>query len=241
MTSDDDGRGVIGEGYTGGRFGTAWETACAKGSLPGEWAAWVDVRGQEHRRFDPLHTPYSIRHTFVTWHRCVHQDLRAEVGWTTTRMGQRYGEVMSGVYDTDVLAWWSGEVDLGLAELEAVSCKIRATYRYDKIPAKKSVLINRIVGAGEGIRTLDPNLGKFQTPSIRQHLFLSRSPLSPYYKRSFLAVAHIQGILFLLFETRFRASPLLPRPPPGFSGKQNPEFIMYIIGIQGKWVKSQSA
>ena len=67
---------------------------------------------------------------------------------------------MSRVYERDVLTWWNGEVDLGLAELEAASCKIRATYRYDKIPAKKSNFINRIVGAGEGIRTLDPNLGK---------------------------------------------------------------------------------
>ena len=75
-------------------------------------------------------------------------------------MGQRYGEVMSGVYDTDVLAWWSGEVDLGLAELEAVSCKIRAAYGYDTSPAEKTKSISRIVGAGEGIRTLDPNLGK---------------------------------------------------------------------------------
>ncbi len=98
-------------------------------------------------------------------------------------------------------------------------------------PIRKYLIFLKKTGAGEGIRTLDPNLGKFQTPSIRQHLFLSRSPLSTYSKTSFLAVAHPRRILFLPFETRFRASPLLPQPPPGFPGKQNPEFVIDIIGM----------
>ncbi len=102
------------------------------------------------------------------------------------------------------------------------SCKQKRPRR----TAFNFLIFLRNSGAGEGIRTLDPNLGKFQTPSIRQHLFLSRSPLSPYSTKPFLAVAHPRGILFLPFETRFRASPLLPRPPPGFPGKQNPEFVI---------------
>jgi hypothetical protein len=79
-------------------------------------------------------------------------------------------------------------------------------------------------GAGDGIRTHDPNLGKFETLSIRQHLFLSQKTINYYYKMVFLAVIHPSVIHLLPFETRFRASPLLPRPPPGISGKQNPEF-----------------
>ena len=97
--------------------------------------------------------------------------------------------------------------------------------------AWKFLIFLRKSGAGEGIRTLDPNLGKFETPSIRQHLVLSQSPLSPYYKTSFLADVHPASILLTPFESRFRASPLLPRPPPGFPGKQNPEFTMQIRGI----------
>ena len=34
ITSDDDGRGVIGEGYTGGRFGTAWELRARRAACP---------------------------------------------------------------------------------------------------------------------------------------------------------------------------------------------------------------
>jgi integrase len=81
-----------------------------------------------------------------------------------------------------------------------------------------------ITGAGEGIRTLDPNLGNFFKPSIRQHLFLTNGPLKPYYIKAFLAATHPVGILFLPPETRFFASPMLPRPPPRIPGKQNPEF-----------------
>ena len=81
-------------------------------------------------------------------------------------------------------------------------------------------------GAGEGIRTLDPNLGNFFKPSIRQHLFLTRGPLRPYYQKAFLAATHPVGILLLPPETRFFASPMLPRPPPRIPGKQNPEFAL---------------
>ena len=81
-------------------------------------------------------------------------------------------------------------------------------------------------GAGEGIRTLDPNLGNFFKPSIRQHLFLTRSPLRYYYIRTFLVATRPVGILLLPPETRFFASPMLPRPPPRIPGKQNPEFAL---------------
>ncbi len=87
-------------------------------------------------------------------------------------------------------------------------------------PIRKYLIFLKNFGAGEGIRTLDPNLGKFQTPSIRQHLFLSRSPLSTYSKTAFLAVAYPRGILFLLFETRFRASPCFPGRRWAFRGSR---------------------
>ena len=62
-------------------------------------------------------------------------------------------------------------------------------------------------GAGDGIRTHDPNLGNFFKPSIRQHFFLTNGPLKHYYHWIFLAVTHTVGILFLPPETRFFCFP----------------------------------
>ena len=142
ITADDDVRGPIGPGYRGGRFSGAWETACAKAGLPGEWHEWVGKNGRTQKRFDPVHNPYSTRHTFCTWFRCVYkdlQDLRDEIGWTTTRMGERYGKKMSRVYEPEIRAWWNDAVDLGLAEVEEVSCKIRAAAALKlKYPPRKS-------------------------------------------------------------------------------------------------------
>ncbi len=129
LTAEERAGGPIGPGYRGGRITTGWETACAAAQLPGEWVEWVARDGTTKRRFDPLHDPYCMRHSFCTWHRCVYKDLgdlRDEIGWTTTRMGERYAKKMSRVYEPEILAFWNGEVDLGLAEVEEVSCRIRA-------------------------------------------------------------------------------------------------------------------
>jgi integrase len=142
LTAETDSRGPIGPGYTAGRFTTAWETACAKAGLPGEWVEWVAADGSTQKHFDPKHNPYGMRHTFATWYRCVYKDLadlRDEIGWTTTRMGERYGKKMSRIYEPDVLAWWNDEVDLGLGEVEEVSCKIRAIHNIGvKTPGRKN-------------------------------------------------------------------------------------------------------
>jgi integrase len=140
--NEDDPRGPIGPGYTGGRFAGAWETACANAGLPGEWREWTDKHGRKRTRFDPVHNPYGMRHTFCTWFRCAEkdlQDLRDEIGWTTTRMGERYSKKMSRVYVPEILAWWNGEVDLGLDEVERISCKIRASGALEiKLKRKKA-------------------------------------------------------------------------------------------------------
>ena len=75
-------------------------------------------------------------------------------------------------------------------------------------------------GAGEGIRTLDPNLGNVRRRFTPQHLFLSHGPLNPFAIRVFLAGYRPAPILLLLSDFRSGASPLLPRPPPANPGKQ---------------------
>jgi hypothetical protein len=75
-------------------------------------------------------------------------------------------------------------------------------------------------GAGEGIRTLDPNLGNVRRRFTPQHLCLSQNHLRYYWIRSFLARRHPKPILLLPSDFRSGASPLLPRPPPAKPGKQ---------------------
>lgn len=75
-------------------------------------------------------------------------------------------------------------------------------------------------GAGEGIRTPDPNLGNVPRRFTPQHLFPSGDPLNTYHIGIFLARLHPKPILLLPSDFRSGASPLLPRPPPENPGKQ---------------------
>ncbi|MDO9713179.1 tyrosine-type recombinase/integrase [Paracraurococcus lichenis] len=112
----------LGEGYRVkregvGRINTAWQSACRRAGLPGEWREYRSKRGKMTRVFKPTHVPYCLRHTFATWHYCVHRDmqmLRDEVGWTTIRMVERYAKRMSPKHREAVIDWWEGRVDLGL-------------------------------------------------------------------------------------------------------------------------------
>ena len=75
-------------------------------------------------------------------------------------------------------------------------------------------------GAGEGIRTLDPNLGNALSPPTLQHLPLSRRPLEPCSAKRLATCDHAHPILSIACDFRSRASPLLPRPPPKFRGSR---------------------
>ena len=109
------------------RMDSGWAGACARAGLPGAWKERVGRNGDHRKGFDPEHTPYSARHTCATWHYCVHKDLqklRDEVGWTTTRMAERYGKRMSEAHREAVIEWWDGKAQPGLDAVAA--CKIRA-------------------------------------------------------------------------------------------------------------------
>ena len=100
---------------------------------------------------------------------------------------------------------------------------------------------DRPTGAGEGIRTLDPNLGNRTRPLFRPHLILSQSPLQPSNKKAFLAALHALSILFIRRETPSAASPELPRHLPGSSGKQNADFRNESRAIAGshRWTRGE--
>jgi integrase len=76
----------------GGQIGTAWATALRRAGLEG-------------------FTPHDMRHTWATWHYCVHRDLRGlmdEGGWQTVGMVVRYAKRMPDAYREEVIAWWQG-------------------------------------------------------------------------------------------------------------------------------------
>lgn len=136
---DEDGGG-LGPAYTVGRVRTAYDSASGRADMPGVWREWVDKYGQRHRRFKPKLTPYCIRHSHATWEYCVNKDLarlRDLVGWTTTRMAEHYMKRMSDAHRQDVIDWFEGKVDLGLAEVEAAACRIRARLPNPAPPAER--------------------------------------------------------------------------------------------------------
>lgn len=97
----------------GGQIKTAWGHACAGAGLPGEWKEWArrDRPGKVWRRFQPAITPHGLRHTWASWHYCVHRDplqLRDDGGWETVKMVERYAKVMPSAYRDQIIAWWAG-------------------------------------------------------------------------------------------------------------------------------------
>lgn len=84
---------------SGGQFKQGWAGACRRAGLPGRERVWVP-KGQkyERRQFVPEHTPHSLRHTWATWHYCLHHDLlllKEEGGWETITMVTRYAKKMN--------------------------------------------------------------------------------------------------------------------------------------------------
>ncbi len=95
----------------GGQIKTAWATACRNAGLPGAWREWKDKHGKPHKAFVPEITPHCLRHTWASWHYCVHRDLirlKDDGGWSTISMVAHYAKKMPDAYRDEVLAWWAG-------------------------------------------------------------------------------------------------------------------------------------
>jgi integrase len=81
---------------SGGQFRKAWVTA---------------LRGAD---LDPKFTPHVCRHTFATWHYALHRDLlalKAEGGWATVTMVERYAKLMPAGYEAEIRRFL-GDVDV---------------------------------------------------------------------------------------------------------------------------------
>ncbi|AQS90669.1 integrase [Gluconobacter albidus] len=87
---------------SGGQIKSGWAAACRKAKLPGKFRVWIP-KGEttERRVFVPDITPHDLRHTWATWHYCLHKDLlrlKDEGGWSTINMVTRYAKQMPNVY-----------------------------------------------------------------------------------------------------------------------------------------------
>lgn len=93
----------------GGQIKTAWATACKNAGLPGHYRVWIPKgKDKEKTKFVPDLTPHCLRHTFATWHYCLHKDLlrlKDDGGWRTITMVTRYAKKMPDAYRDEIKEW----------------------------------------------------------------------------------------------------------------------------------------
>lgn len=95
----------------GGQIKSAWAFACKRAGLPGHDRVWIP-KGQKAKKvqFVPDITPHCLRHTFATWHYCIHKDLlqlKDDGGWQTIAMVTRYAKKMPDHYRDQIVRWLS--------------------------------------------------------------------------------------------------------------------------------------
>lgn len=108
----------VGESYYntnrtgGGQIKKAWATACRKAGFSGRDRIWIPKGGNAEKvQFVPDITPHTLRHTFATWHYCIHKDLlrlKEDGGWRTITMVTRYAKKMPDGYRAEILGWLEG-------------------------------------------------------------------------------------------------------------------------------------
>ncbi|AHK72329.1 hypothetical protein GLS_c24620 [Gluconobacter oxydans DSM 3504] len=91
---------------SGGQIKSGWAAAFHKAKLPGKFRVWIPGDETTERRiFVPDITPHDLRHTWATWHYCLHKDLlrlKDEGGWSTINMVTRYAKQMSDSYINEI-------------------------------------------------------------------------------------------------------------------------------------------
>ncbi|WP_182356519.1 tyrosine-type recombinase/integrase [Komagataeibacter europaeus] len=95
----------------GGQIKTGWAGACRRAGLPGRIREWIPKgRRVPKRVFVPDYTPHTLRHTWASWHYCVHQDilkLKADGAWSEIDTVAGYAKLMPANYREEIIRWWS--------------------------------------------------------------------------------------------------------------------------------------
>ena len=89
----------------GGQVKTGWAAACRRAELPGKW---VTMKGAGERRWQPVATPHTCRHTYASWHYAMHRDLlrlKIEGGWASTNLVERYAHLTPGTMKGQIENW----------------------------------------------------------------------------------------------------------------------------------------
>jgi integrase len=87
---DHHGKPYRDSGTYGGQIKSAWRTACRKAGIVG-------------------FTPHHLRHTWASWHYLLHRDLlrlKADGGWASTLLVERYAHIMPSGHEKDILGLW---------------------------------------------------------------------------------------------------------------------------------------
>ena len=93
----------LGDRSSGGNFRDAWITAIRRAGL--------------NQQF----TPHVCRHTFATWHYALHKDvlaLKAEGGWGSVSMVERYAKLMPAGYEEAIRQFLGAECNRSVTDPE---------------------------------------------------------------------------------------------------------------------------
>jgi integrase len=74
------------------------------GQIKTAWAAAIRRAG-----LNPDLTPHDLRHTFATWHYSLYRDLlalKAEGGWSSVALVERYAHIMPAGREAEIRAFW---------------------------------------------------------------------------------------------------------------------------------------
>lgn len=75
---------------------------------------------KEKSLFVPDATPHDLRHTWASWHYCLHRDilaLKEDGGWATMEIVARHAKKMPDAYREEIRAWWGLESGTDLARI----------------------------------------------------------------------------------------------------------------------------
>ncbi|KAA8384934.1 tyrosine-type recombinase/integrase [Acetobacter sp. DmW_136] len=72
-----------------------------------EWIPKGEKKPKEW--FVPDYTPHALRHTWASWHYCVHRDiikLQTEGDWSDIKTVMIYAKLMPEAYKEQIEEWW---------------------------------------------------------------------------------------------------------------------------------------